>query len=794
MTIPRLSPRAAATARALIGVTAVAALVGLAIAAGVMRPVDDGFAALRFALARQPASHQVTVVEIDTPSLRAAKTWPWSRARFAKAVQNLQAAGATVVGFDVDFSARSSPEADRLFQAAIEQWPGQIVLPTFVQSEIGADGARRLVENAPFGPLGAQALLANVNVPVDGDGWVRRYQPGVTTAAGYRQAMGSLLAGAPHGLADSFLLDYGAGEIDRLSFEAVYRNQFDAAKVRGRAILIGATALELGDEFATPAGTRSGVYLHALAAENMLTGRTLRVPSHGLTLVLTVMLAIALRPAKRGVRSLAWRHGAAAAALLVGPVALQMAAPVSLEVGPLVLAQALCLMWAVREELKGRAESIVQAREAGLLRLAMHQPETELPNRRALVGDIAAELARREGLCTAVVTVGIDRYATLRGAIGYGLYNRLIQEVAARLREACPGARVAQLSAADLALVVSQPDREGLNAEIGKLLSLDPSYALDRHALDAFIRLGVAIAADGDGADDLLEHAAIALDDARRLDRRLSVFDAQGFADPSLGLALVSEMRAGLKAGHLAMYYQPKVAAADGRITGLEGLLRWRHPQRGFIPPQVFVAAAEESGAIRELTEWTMARALADSARLRGEGYDLPISVNVSGRLLADSAFCEAVQAMVQGRAHELCLEITETAVIESPSEATEAIAAFRAAGLKISIDDYGVGLSSLSYLKMLDADELKVDKSLVDGIGESERDRLILKSTVDLAHSLGMVVVVEGVETETVRAVAANMGCDTIQGYLVSHALPMDELLAFIAARARAAPRGVAA
>ena len=303
------------------------------------------------------------------------------------------------------------------------------------------------------------------------------------------------------------------------------------------------------------------------------------------------------------------------------------------------------------------------------------------------------------------------------------------------------------------------------------------------------MRLGVAFASTaGESAQQLLERAAIALDEARRLDKRLAVFDAAQFVDPSLSLALVSEMRHGLKAGDLALYYQPKVAADGGQVVGLEALIRWRHRERGLISPDLFVTAAEESGAIRELTEWTLARALADSARLRGEGYRFVVSVNVSGRLLSDLNFRETTLAAVRGRAHELCLEITETAVIESPAAAAAAIAAFRAAGLKISIDDYGVGLSSLSYLKMIEADELKVDKSLVVQVAESERDRLILKSTVDLAHSLGMVVVAEGVETEAVRAAVAGLGCDTVQGYLVSRALPMEELLAFVAGRAGAA------
>lgn len=252
----------------------------------------------------------------------------------------------------------------------------------------------------------------------------------------------------------------------------------------------------------------------------------------------------------------------------------------------------------------------------------------------------------------------------------------------------------------------------------------------------------------------------------------------------------MSELRQGLKAGQLALHYQPK-RAANGQIDGVEALMRWNHPTRGPIRPDIFILAAEETGAIRELTEWTVAQALADSAALRHAGHAQRISINVSGRVLTDLAFREFVLAATHGRTHELCLEVTETAVIENPQAAVEAVAAFRRAGLAISIDDYGVGLSSLSYLKILDADELKLDRSIATAVA-AERDRLILRSTIELAHGLGMAVVAEGVEDAAVEAVLLNLGCDLIQGYLVSRPLPLSDLGRFL--EAAAAPPALAA
>lgn len=775
--------------RSVLGLGTVAVTVALAMATGVLVPLEDGLATLRFKGVQRPTSHQITVVEIDVPSLRAAGRWPWGRDRFATAIANLQAAGAKVVAFDVDFSAHAAPEADRMLARAIAQQPGSVILPTFVQPASRADGESKLVETSPLRGLSAEALLASVNVPVDADGRVRRYAYGFGEASDYRQSMAASLAGVPNQRNDTFLIDYGMSvtDIPHLSFEDVYRNRFDPKAVRGRTILIGATALELGDEFATPqAGTVNGVYIHALAFENLAAGRALVIPPAWITFALACLLAWFLRAeaGETSLRALSRRHAAVGVGLLALPILIQDLTPVSLSVAPLLVAQLLCLLWATRAELDRRAKSIIQEREAGLLHLAMHEPETGLANRRALLADLTTRMGGSESGVLAVVAVGIDRYPTMRGAVGYSLSNLIVRDVAAQLADICGDGDVAHLSTSVLGLVLQRPSLGALMADLERLEGLDPGREVAGHAVDVFLKLGVShrISADQD-AEGLLENATLALDEARQSNRRVVTFDIETYVDPSLNLALMTEMRRGLRAGELALYYQPKLTAADGVIRGVEALIRWKHPVRGNIPPDSFIGIAEETGSIRELTEWTLERALADRALLKAAGHDLMVSVNISARLLADRGFCDQLRALVAGKDHGLCLEITETAVIENPAAATAAIGDFRAAGLKVSIDDYGVGLSSLSYLKLLDADELKIDKSLVVSVTESQRDRLIVKSTIDLAHSLGMMVVAEGVETPEIQATLTLLGCDAIQGYLVSRAIPLAELTPFLTA-----------
>jgi signal transduction histidine kinase/CheY-like chemotaxis protein len=354
---------------------AVAAVSILAYVSGVLQPLDDGLSQLRFQLLQRPASHTLTVVEIDARSLRAAGAWPWNRARFAKAIDNLTLAGADLVALDVDFSAPSTPGADSILQASIAARPGAVVLPTFVQQD-DSRTPTRLHETRPLAALSGQAVLAGVNVPVDSDGRVRRYRYGFKSGAVERTSMGATLAGAPPGLTDAFLIDYGimASDIDRLSFEDVYRGRFDPSLVRGRKVLIGATALELGDEFATPRrGTLPGVYVHALAYESLHGGRGLGRLQWPVLLALAAAAAAWLRPA--GALSLARalrRHLLLAAALLALPVAAQAAFPVSIDISPLILAQGLCLLWTVRGELRRRARQVVEAREAHLVQMADH--------------------------------------------------------------------------------------------------------------------------------------------------------------------------------------------------------------------------------------------------------------------------------------------------------------------------------------------------------------------------------------------------------------------------------------
>ena len=770
-------------------------LVAVALAGESLRPIDDLFSSLRFNLLQRETSGGLTVVEIDSRSLKAADAWPWDRARYAGAIDRLVAAGATLVTIDVDFSAPSNDTADLSLAAAISRHPGQVALASFEQMESYGGPDRRTSANRPLDAFLNDSLLVSVNVPVHRDGRVRHYD--YESARSGVPSIAALMSGAatrPGG----FTIDYGIDHrsITQLSFEDVYHGRFDPALVRGRNVLIGATALELGDEFATPAGLLPGVIIHALAYESIDSGRALMGARPIVLLLLCGLLIVWLQPARQGgagLRRLVVRHVACVGVLLVAPVILQWRLPISFDIAPLIVTQGLLAIWATRVELSRQSNEIIREREAGLLHLALHQPETGLPNRRALLEDIARRSASANHN-VAVFAIGVDRHAEMRGVVGYDIANKLMVRLAARTAGLADVGLIAQISSSALAFARADLSAEEQRALAETLRVLEATFNVDGQPLDLFVRIGSAAQeARSASGDVLIERATTALNQAGESEDRTVLYDEATFVDPDNNLALMSELRDGLIAGEVSLHYQPKRRISDGRIGSVEALCRWHHPVRGRIAPDLFIPIAEQTGQIRALTEWSIAKAIADQRDLRAQSLAIAIALNVSGRLLVDEAFRTRALQLLEGSGADLIFEITETAVIENPRVAAEAIAVYQAAGVRISIDDYGAGLSSLGYLKMLNADELKIDRSLVVDVLDSERDRLILKSTVDLAHGLGMSVVAEGVETAEVFAALATIGCDSIQGYWVSRPLPWAELKPFLLASEQTAALALA-
>jgi EAL domain-containing protein (putative c-di-GMP-specific phosphodiesterase class I)/GGDEF domain-containing protein len=433
----------------------------------------------------------------------------------------------------------------------------------------------------------------------------------------------------------------------------------------------------------------------------------------------------------------------------------------------------------------------IRDRERRITHLALHDGDTGLPNRLALERVVEALSDLPPGQVY-VAALGLHRFDHLRGAIGYALAAQAVRMIGNRLAGLAPASGVARVASDVLGFVLIAADLEAAQDDAQRLMAeLEAPLRVGNDVIDVTLHLGLAPIQRGAGPGAAIEQANIALDQARGTKRKVAFFDAAAYGDPAANLSLMSGMLGALESGAIELFYQPKFDMRLRKVTGVEALSRWRHPDRGMLPPDLFIPMAEETGHIRTLTEWVFKRAIDVQARLAERGHVIDMSVNVSGRTLGEPDFADFAIEQASHAKGGLTIEITETAVIENPDAAMAMLDCFANAGISISIDDFGTGLSSLAYLKQIRGQELKIDKSLVEGVGESQRDALIVRSTIDLAHSLGFKVTAEGIETNDVYALLAAMGCDRAQGYLIAKPMAFDDLVTFLEDEERGALYG---
>ncbi|MCC2976310.1 GGDEF domain-containing phosphodiesterase [Sphingomonas sp. PL-96] len=376
----------------------------------------------------------------------------------------------------------------------------------------------------------------------------------------------------------------------------------------------------------------------------------------------------------------------------------------------------------------------------------------------------------------------VENFRTLRRHLGVARAETAAGEIMARCAVTIPDARVRAMSNR---LVLLEFEAGGLEDAEVSACRLQDGFAhpfdFDGELHQVHLRIGGAAGRNCDKDEvRLYEGAERALAEAREQGRDVVRDVAQG--DPGIDpVELIHELPRAIRAGEIFLQYQPKVHVRQQQVASAEALVRWRHPTRGLVLPGEFIQAAEQSRAICDLTLWTLGRVLEDQRALARSGHDIPIFVNISGVLLADAAFVEKACQILGDEGAKLGFEITETAVIRDPQSAIQHLQRFASIGVAIAIDDYGAGLSSLAYLKQLPARELKIDKLFVTQLTSSNRDPLIVRSTIDLAHALDMEVTAEGVETPAAMALLSVMGCDMIQGYLISRPVEIDAFRLFL-------------
>jgi diguanylate cyclase (GGDEF)-like protein len=428
-----------------------------------------------------------------------------------------------------------------------------------------------------------------------------------------------------------------------------------------------------------------------------------------------------------------------------------------------------------------------QARQ--LAAQAMYDPLTGLANRSLLHDRLEHEIERSKRAHTSfgVVLMDLDRFKEVNDTLGHEVGDMLLREVGRRFKEAVRAEdTVARLGGDEYVVLVHDLDREGIPAIANKLLAaLDKPFHWQNQSIDLGASLGVSLyPSQCRDASELLRCADIAMYVAKRAGKGYAVYAPDQAHTNRHDLSLKSELRAAIQADQLCLYYQPQIDHHSQRVIGVEALVRWNHPQRGFLAPDQFIPLAEDAGLIGPLTHWVLRTALAQLVTLQRQAHVLTMAVNLSARNLHDMELPASISALLaeSGVApQDLILEITESAVMANPSDGLAILTELDRMGVTLSIDDFGTGYSSLAYLKGLPVDELKIDKSFVMDMVENENDAVIVRSTIDLAHNLGLKVTAEGVETRDAWHILGMLGCDCSQGYFMGRPMPAEKLAAWL-------------
>ncbi|MSO97038.1 MAG: EAL domain-containing protein [Rhodospirillaceae bacterium] len=423
----------------------------------------------------------------------------------------------------------------------------------------------------------------------------------------------------------------------------------------------------------------------------------------------------------------------------------------------------------------------IAQREAKIEYQSLHDPSTELPNRlafeRRLNGAIAE--AQKSNAALSVYLVQIGRFSEINNTLGHDTGEQLVAKIGDNLQRIIKQSDVvSRHSSSIFALLLPGAGSNQVNPIVERILdSFDEPLSVGGNAIDVTAWIGEACYPEhGITAKMLLQRADTAIFEAKKSSQHYALYNAQLDPYKPERLSMMGELRSGLDRGEFRLYYQPKIDIATEKITAAEALIRWIHPVRGFMPPDAFIPLAEQTGNIQKLTSWALDTAIAQVAAWKAKGIDIKVAINLSARDLSNRNLpheIERVMAKHGATIDQLILEITESAVMEDPKQSMEVLSALNKMGAILSIDDYGTGYSSMSYLKSLPVQEIKIDKSFVMKLSSNKGDEILVRSTIDLGHNLGLKVTAEGVEDRAGLDILKTYGCETGQGYHISKPVP---------------------
>jgi len=702
---------------------------------------------------KHKASGDVVLLLIDDRTLKTYGNWPWPRRRDAWLVDHVAETGARRIFMDINFSFPTTPEDDAIFADSLRR-ADRVTL--FARSKVGANGSVQTIDGRPLPMFSRYAGLANASLQYNYQNAVWQILWGSKIGGQEVPSFASAIAKVSGKAETTFPVDYSI-DVDSIPTYSAYdllNGRLASKELAGKDVLVGLGTEIVNDNYFVPGHGRAyGIQVHALGAETLKQGQPVKIGwVPGLLLALgAAAIALMCRRRRTGIAALSL----AAVTLLAIPIPLE-AHLIFADITPglfVLLTIGTALAWR-----RYRARGLVN-------------PISNLPNLNAL-------RVERDGRRKALVAARVLNYEEIVATLPPNSERQLVEQIVPRLTVGAGNRTLYQGDGGIFAWFEEPRQPFGNHLEALYSLFRNPARVAGL-SIDLSIAFGVEVGS-GRSLANRLASALVAAEEAGHDGLKWKYHDPESLEDASWKLSMLSQLDEAIDRNEVWVAYQPKLELATRRIVGAEALARWTHPEKGPIAASEFVAAAEQHNRIGKLTDYVLEKAVAAAAQINKRGIDFDVAVNLSAKLLTDKGFTLRLSALLARNslpAERLTLELTETAALAGTGDGLDMITRLRDLGVKIAIDDYGTGLSTLDYLKKIPANEIKIDQSFVKGIVDNRSDRLMVQSTIGLVHSLERKVVAEGVEHRDILDLLVEMECDIAQGFAVGRPMSLDSL-----------------
>ena len=736
----------------------IALTIGLVCGIGqVAEPVENMLQVARNKLRGHPASGQIILVAIDDRSASEIGTARLNGDQLASMVQRIDAAGARRIHVDADLANTGSPQQADALEAALAASRARILLPARFSID-PVSGAQTNIE--PPARFVRHGELVNTNLYVWWDNAIWKAPYAALVGGHLVPSLASVLSGKDRPAEGLFPIDHSIDvrSIPVISASDILNNRVPLGQLAGKDVVIARTDFAV-DHYRLPGLAQvPGVLFHLVAAETLLAGQPLDL-GWTIPLILAAVMAIGI---------LCVRQRSVAAAILLIAIGGAMAGPLILEMFQ-IHSQ---LVPALTTILAATVARLVASRRRAYLARGTTNILTGLPNLQAL-----RQSKANGGI---VVATRVKNYAQIATTLPAQDEKELVEQIVSRLEFGAEDAIIYQADEGVFVWVSADSGEERVIQQIEGLQALFRSPIVIASRL---IDLAVTFGLDPDPSRSLAQRASSALvaaDEAARDGKRWARFNPASVEDADWAMSLLGRLDQAIDNGELWVAYQPKIDCRTGRTIGAEALVRWTHPEKGQLAPDQFIGAAEQGGRIERLTYYVLDAALAAAARIQRHQPGFTVAVNLSVLLLSSDTLVPTVERLLRDHgvqpAH-LTLEVTETSTLGSAGEQIANLQRLADLGVQLSIDDYGTGFSTLEYLRRIPASEIKIDRSFVSMLRNSQSDRIMVNSTIQLAHSLGRKVVAEGVESQDILDELKRMRCDIVQGYHTGRPMPLADL-----------------